>query len=411
LASLVVALWAFVVLILLVRGMFWNSSHTVVQTYLGAGRHWLAGEPLYKGGRGYVYSPLVAAFFAPLAQLPLWLSMGLWLFVSMAAYIGSVAWALRARLFPQDGNATYPLVFLLLLPLSIGNFSNAQVNPLVTALLLGGIVALKQGQMTLAAFLLAAPVYFKIYPLAMGLVLMAAFPRRFSWRFLLALAALAGLSFVLQHPTYVASQYQLWYATRSVDNRRFSEIEVAPRDLWMILKLLHVPLVPTVHYAYTAFQVASGAAIAVLAVLGRCRFGWTDRRVLVTVLCLVDAWMLLCGPATESATYIMLAPAAALALVQSLEQGFPPRLRARMLTAYGVFLLALGINSFIHPTKTNLVMSIQPIGALVFVCFVIPWVMRVWKPQAARDQAASIDPGLVPSRAVCGKDGRPIAGG
>ena len=48
-----------------------------------------------EGVRGY--SPLVAAFFSPLTLLPSWLGRGIWMAISIGAYIGSLAWALRVK--------------------------------------------------------------------------------------------------------------------------------------------------------------------------------------------------------------------------------------------------------------------------------------------------------------------------
>ncbi len=377
-AKVVTVLWAILIVVVLVRGVFFGKGHSVVSTYLGAGQHWLEGAPLYKGSRGYVYSPLVAAIFAPLAWLPLGLSMLLWLAASVAAYLGAVAWSLEERLLPTAKEWSVPLVFLLLLPLSIGNFSNGQVNPLVIGLLLCAIVSVRRGWMTLAAICVAVSVFFKIYPVAMGLVLMVTYPKSFSWRFVLALAGLAGLSFILQRPMYVWSQYQLWVATRGADNRLQYQIDIAPRDLWMVLKMLHVP-VP--ERAYMAFQALSGAAIAVLAVLGRFRWRWPEERVLMAIFSPVSTWMLLCGPATESATYVMLAPAVVFALVESLESRFPPWMRGIIISAYVVLLLGLGINSFLGLKKSIYVMSVQPVGALLFVVFAIVWICgdRFWE--------------------------------
>lgn len=228
--------------------------------------------------------------------------------------------------------------------------------------------------MWLAAFCVALSVYFKIYPIAMGLVLVVAYPKDFSWRFFAALIGLGALSFVLQRPSYVWSQYQLWVATRLADNRLQYQMDIAPRDLWMIFKTVHFPINEQI---YKLLQIASGGAIAVLAVLAQFRFRWSNERTLVAIFCLVDAWMLLCGPATESATYVMLAPAAVFALVASLNRAqFSVMMRFTTFSAYAFLVAGLGVNSFLHLKKSGYVMSVQPLGALIFLGFALAWVLN-----------------------------------
>jgi hypothetical protein len=249
----------------------------------------------------------------------------------------------------------------------------------VISLLLSAIMALRAQWFGLAALCVALGAYFKIYPIALGMVLLVAYPRQFSWRFLLALAALAGLSFSLQRPAYVLSQYHLWFATRLADDRANAGIV---RNIFQIFAALHLPVSRNLQLL---LQAGSGAAIAVLAVLGRFRFRWSETRVLLAIFCLVDAWMLLFGPATESATYVMLAPAVVLALAQSLGQPLPRRMAWLAGAALAVLLSGTAINSFLRLGKTPLVMSVQPAGALLFAGFAVLWVLRddFWPRRAA----------------------------
>jgi len=365
--------WGIVVVVVLVRAALASRHHTVFNTYFGAGRNWLAGKDLYEGSAGFVYSPLVAAFFAPFTFLKGVVSQPLWLAISIAGFLGALVWSLRERLIRLSGEQQ-AFVFLLLLPLSVGNFNNGQVNPLVIGLLLAGVVAIQRRWMWVSAFCIALAVYFKIYPIALGLVLMVAYPKEFAWRFLFALVLLGALSFVLQRPPYVLSQYQLWFATRTADQRHEAGIV---RDGFMILKALNVNLSERAHQAC---QALTGGAIALLALLGRFRFRWREDRLLIAIFFLVDAWMLLCGPATESATYVMLAPAVACALVVSFGKGLPGGIKGLAIASYSFLLLGTAINSFLRLPKTPVVMSVQPLGAVFFACFAFAWVWndRFW---------------------------------
>ncbi len=378
LATAALILWIAVAIVVVVHG--WKTahlsqgrSHTVIATYFGAGRNWIEGRPLYSGGRGFVYSPLAAASFAPFAAMPSAAGNTTWLIFGMSAFASALWWCCKAEFFPGAGMDRIALVFLFALPLAVGNFHNGQVNPLAAALLLAAVLAGQRRWFWVAAFAISWCVYLKIYPIALGMVLLAAWPRQFSWRFVIALAALAAVSFVLQRPHYVADQYRLWFATRASDDRSMYDIDIAPRDLRMLFRALHVPVASAV---YIALQLGSAAAIAATALLGRFRFHWSERRTLAAAYIFSVCWMLLCGPATESATYVLLAPAVACAIAASSRSGFPLPLRASVITAFAILLCALGMNSFLHLKKDTRNMAVQPLGALVFSGFAVCWIAR-----------------------------------
>lgn len=365
----VVLAWTIVLAAILLRIVLAPQRNTVFTTFEDGGAKWLAGAGLYTNYRGFVYSPLAAAFFAPFTLLPEAVGDILWRLLNAAAYLGAVAWWLRSGLHEWIPRSRFALVFLLLLPLSIGNFNNGQVNPLIIGLLMIALLAVREERWHLAAFCIAATTYFKIYPLALGLVLVVLFPKKFAWRLLVALLILGALSFLLQRPGYVLEQYRSWFATRAGDDRRIYKMSIAPRDLWMLLHLAHIFVSERF---YMAIQTLSGAAVALGCVIGRRR-GWTQERLFVVLLSLTCAWMLLCGPATESATYILLAPAVTLALVEAFSRPLPPGLRLWIGTSYAVLLFALQLNSFFHLRKSVYSMSVQPAGALLFVGYMVVW--------------------------------------
>ncbi len=340
--------------------------NTVVPTYREAGARWLAGQNLYKGKRGFVYSPPVAAAFVPLAGMPEIPGAILWRLLNAGALLGGVAWWLSAGLHPGIlargwGRA---LVFLLLLPLALGNLNSGQVNPLLAGLLLAAFVACGKERWWLAAVCIALASFLKIYPLAAGLLLALAYPRRFAWRLAAALGALAALSFVLQRPGYVGAQYHLWFATRAADNRLLYADSIAPRDFWAVLRLLHLPVSAA---AYRALELLSGAALGGFVLAARWR-GWRPQRLLATAFSLVCGWMLLFGPATESATYILLAPALVFAVVEAFARpgSGSAVMRAWIAGAAAIFLVALAMNSFLRLPKNVYTLSVQPAGALLF---------------------------------------------
>ena len=362
-AVVTIALWSFILAGIFIRAAYAPAKRTVLTTYLTAGTHWLDGQDVYFGPLGFVYSPLAAASFAPFALLPSLWSNILWRVLNVGLFLGGVSWWLKAGFHRDIPRSLYPLLFLLLLPPAIGNFNNAQVNPLVTGLLMIACVAVDRERFTLAALCVAVSVYFKIYPLAMGLLLVVLHPRRFSWRLLATLIALGALTFLLQRPEYVLGQYRLWWATRLADNRLEYKPEIAPRDLWLLLQFLHIPIS---QQAYKAVQLLSGAGAAAVCVWGRWK-QWPRERLTIAAFSLGCAWMLLCGPATESVTYIMLAPPLVLALMHAYAVPLPRAMRALVTLSYAVFTVALIMDAFLKRSPGS--MSVQAIATVLFLVY------------------------------------------
>ncbi len=384
-----IALWAIVLLVIFVRAAWTPHRNTVLETYEKAGGNWLAAHDIYKTRRGFVYSPLIAALFAPFSLMPDLLSNVLWRLLNFATYIGALWWWLKLSLHRNIPRASYDILFLLLLPLSLGNFNNGQANPIITGLLMLAIIGARTERWNLAAFCIAVAVYFKIYPIVAGLLLALVFPRQFSWRMVVFLVALGVLSFLLQKPSYVWHQYELWFATRISDNRRLTAQNIAPNDLWLLLRCLQISITEK---AYIALQVASGAAIAGICLFGKVK-RWPLDRLLATLFTLVVCWILLLGPATESATYVLLAPAMALALVQAYHQPMSPWLRGMVTSAFVISLMALGINSFTSINKDLYAKALQPAGALIFSCYSLIWLLT---PSYWLDNPGKIEPATTP---------------
>jgi len=370
----VITLWAALIIGVLIRSLLKPASGTVFPIFHTAGDHWMHSQDLY-AGHDYLYSPLVAGLFSPLALLPLWLANLLWRTTVVAVYLMAVLMWLR------EGTSRIPTkyhasVFLILLPLSVGSINNAQSNPLVIALVMFGLIASRASRWALAALCIAVVTYLKIYPLAAGLLLAVLFPKQFTWRLGAALLALGALSFVLQKPSYVLEQYHSWVSTRSVDERHYSVMN-RPRDLWTLLYACGIELNLRLYFF---IQISGGACIAALVFFGRLKKWGTDRQ-LTMIFTLTSCWMLLLGPATESATYIMLAPAISLAAVEAFSRPFPRWMRALAATALTILIGGAAFISFAGRRRDLWSMSIQQIGTVLFVVFVLAWVFRnsLWR--------------------------------
>jgi hypothetical protein len=226
----------------------------------------------------------------------------------------------------------------------------------------------------LSAGCISLAAYFKIYPLAIGLLLAVIEPRKLGWRLALGIFIFGILSLVLQRPDYVINQYGDWWRSLGADQRRVSTELGSWRDAWLLLRIAHVPI--TVG-GYAVIQVAAAIAAA-----GFCWWRskqWNRPAVIWIAFAAGCLWITLFGPSTELATYIFLAPAVAFACAQTLL----PVLRKRQpfgwvqflpLAAYGLLLLAEALNAWVPVIRqNNYLHAIQPVAAFLFLGFTLVW--------------------------------------
>jgi hypothetical protein len=269
------------------------------------------------------------------------------------------------------------ILFLLLLPLSIGSLNNAQANPLILGLMLIGVSGAANQRWSLAGACLAASILIKLYPVALALLVLLLYPRRFTFPFLLWLAIGLGLPYLLQTPEYVTRQYFNWYQVLKVDDRSQFELRGAYRDAWLLIRLIGEPIS---HATYHLIQIAAAAGIAGLCWWYRrtssrpfCeRDTPPDRTGLHWALELACAWMTVLGPATESCTYILLAPTLGWRLFEVWSRSASVLLRFLVSSSFGLFLITMMANWFPWGTLFH-GLGLQPqaglllLSALLFV--------------------------------------------
>jgi len=145
--------------------------------YVLAGRHFLAGEPLYSvapqmpaGPFGeYHYAPIVAAPFALLAPLPFWLATVLW--IGLNTGITAAIGVHLIRPLPRDAQPWAAAAFVLFLP-TILEISLGNINLITVALCLVAW-SLRQ-RAAVGGALLAVAIGAKLLPLSLVLFYLAA---------------------------------------------------------------------------------------------------------------------------------------------------------------------------------------------------------------------------------------------
>ena len=343
---------------------------TNVNRYLKAGRAWIEGSSLYiyTPNKGFVYGPFSAVCYAMASYLPdVWPRI-LWCLLSAALLLGGMWAMMTSGPFSQLPARRRGLAFLLVFPLALGNFDSAQANAFLAGLIMVAFAAASSERWTIAAIALAVAVHWKVYPLVAGMLLVLLFPRRFTWQFVLAVVVIGLIPFLFQKSSYVIDQYQLWYDTRTADNRLEYSLAIAPRDLWFVLvQAAGLPISQTV---YRSIQAVVGLAIAVYCLWGRVN-NLPSERLLAVAFSLVCAWMTLLGPASELYTYIVVAPAVAFEIVATFSRRSDAVSRSLVLAAF-LFLLAAILRVGFFPRYENAyVLSLQPLGALFFLVYAL----------------------------------------
>lgn len=335
------------------------TRNSVYPIFADAGRSWRAGEGVYllpestPGKTVFRYSPAVAAFFAPFTLLPDSAGNIVWRVLNVAAALAALAWWLRVQRSPQ-----WPAVVLLVLPLAVGNVNNGQSNLLILALLLAAVTAAQADRLRLAAACCAAATLFKIYPLALGLLLVLVLPRRFLGWLALFLGLGLVLPFLCQQPGYVQGQYADWIRYLGHDDRSSWALADGYRDLRMLLATWGMTLGDR---PYLLLQLW-GAAACAAAVLGRQFVGCERERLLRLLLGLAVVWMTLLGPCSESSTYVLLAPTLALGLLTA--NGLA---RGWLIGSYGLLLAAGAAGWFPGGTAAVHPLGLHPLAALLLL--------------------------------------------
>jgi hypothetical protein len=369
--------WAVLLIGLFVHGYCCPWAHTVYDIYGPSARNWWAGRDLYapivktwceepgvvaQTTDYYRYSPFFAVALTPFAVLPDQLGNPLWKLFNCSFFAAGL-WVASRRLLPGNlGQAQRASLFLLVLPLSLHSMYNGQANLIVVGAILLGLSAAASQCWTHAAAWLALATLTKGYPLALGLLVSALYPR-FLWRYAAALSCGLLLPFAAQHPWVVAAQTLSWW-------EHLNESSILMRErLRSIDKLLDVCGYPVSAGTFAAMGLAAGTVVLVLCVLQGHRT--EDRRErLIHTLMLFSLWVVLFGPATEACTYVVMAPPAAWALIEAF--------RRRKNSLAWILLIASIV--LMGPLSTDLFGSAvrtfahrfgtQPLGAILFLIYV-----------------------------------------
>jgi hypothetical protein len=316
---------------------------------------------------GYRYGPLFAVAVSPFALLPADWGNAAWKIFNCAFYalaLGIAGTRLLPRLLSRNQMAA---LFLLAVSVSLESMQNGQATLIMLGAILLGLTAAAEDRWNLAALCLGMATLIKGYPLALGLVLAVLYPQRFSVRYVAAITLGLALPFALQAPSEALAQTATWirHLTTSTGVTR-GEISRSFDSLFDIYGN------GIENRTFLVLEVLAGAAVLGLS-LWQAR-QTTDRRVVLTrVYVLFAIWVVLFGPATESCTYVIVAPAIAWALVEAFDRE----------SSWTIRVLLIASLSLMGPLITDLpgravrefatAHGSQPLGALLLLgCVLAP---------------------------------------
>ena len=268
-------------------------------------------------------------------------------------------------------------VFLLMLPLCVGNVNNGQINMLVFVFVAGGVWSAREQRWNLAALLLAAAGFVKIYPLAVGLLLAccsrvnsaggccwrcAGCSRCRSWS---SVRRTRGASTTVGSPCSAATTG--WK----------TDLYATWRDFGFLLRASGVPLSDR---AYRVMEAAAGGLLAAFLLIGQRWRGWGREPLLTGALYLGCAWMLLFGPRRKPRRTCCSRCRSAR---RWRRRGLPGKRGVWPLAAAYVLLVATDLTeSWFHAHTHHLyTRAQQPVAALIFAGTVAAW---LWSQRPVR---------------------------
>jgi len=119
---------------------------------------------------GFSYSMTAAYMMSPLALIPYFKAKSLMIFMNILMYLASIAIALR--LGGASGRwFVYPLALLCLWPPFIENMRQGQINAILLFLIAVAVFAATKNQPALCGIFLAIAALFKVFPVAIAMVI------------------------------------------------------------------------------------------------------------------------------------------------------------------------------------------------------------------------------------------------
>ena len=310
LSRIAIGFWTLFIIIVVVKCIISPRAHSMYYFYANTGRIWWFGSTGLDPGIG-LYGPFFAQLMGPFCALSDELGGALWYVFTFGFFLFGLYKFLNSVL-PELNNKTRSVLFLLVPWCGIASFYNGQANIIIAGCLLWAVVAIRAKHWLLGGFALAASACIKVYPIVMAIVLIGLYPKKLLHKFLFATVILLCLPFVFHKPDFVLQQYADWVDLLTSD-KRYTHVGWKFVDFRMFLARCSIVISPQ---NYIPVQVITGLLIFVCMYIYR-RAWDCGRRTLLFAYVLTSIWLVLFGPSTEEATFLLAGPAVSWLLVEA----------------------------------------------------------------------------------------------
>ncbi len=247
----------------------------------------------------FLYSPAFALLIAPIAYLPTFLSMFVWV-----ALIGGLYY-LAVRLLPLDKKAIIFILYFTFLEL-ITSIQNMQTNSLIAASILFTFVFLERKSTLKSSFLVSLGFFVKVYGAVSGAFYVLKSPRLKSFiHLLLSFLVIAGLPLLFYTPGQFVLLYKQWLEAISSDhdnNLGLSVMAILTKDFKIIIPIYYTQLFGVLILLLTMFLIL-------------IKKSYEDVKFLF--LAYIMIWVVIFNQAAESSTYIIASTGVAIWYVRS----------------------------------------------------------------------------------------------
>ncbi len=278
--------------------------------YIAAAHRWIAHQPLYETRTidGFQYLPQTAILFIPFAWLGspagdlVWRALGWTLYA-----LGIWRWTRRG----SRAEERFLIATTLTILPAIGSLANGQANLAVAALTLHVAADLSERHWWRATLALTLGLALK--PLmAVLLLLVLVLYRPMTWRLIPPLILVLIAPFFIRDHSYVITQYRDCLTKMSMagsPDRYFEDLRGLAHGLgW---RLPHSP--------YLLLRALAALGTLALCLVARRRFAEPESSLLIAAL--ASGYLMLFNPRTQSNSYVVVAPLAALYAAGWLFQG------------------------------------------------------------------------------------------
>lgn len=329
-----------------------NFYFDVSNIYQAAGQRWVNGLPLYNGtGFGFVYFPTSAAIMSVFAYFPMNLFAFSFRIISVGVMLCGL-YCFSAIFKAEFSTRIYFFTTLISVILCQSCIQEGQMHLLIAGLALLGLAAIANKKWYLGAFYIALSVALKPTAIVIALLAFALYPK-LRLRFIIILAAIIALSFLLQNPHYVWQQY---IACLHSFQHSFKYDGINPAQ-WATLFgafafYFQHSINPLIAFS---LRIIFAFAVLVLCYLVGRRF--SPRQMVVAIFILGMTYLMLFNSRTENNDYVMAAPALGLTLAYAvstkrwLQLGFHVVILLLLLMNWNLcHLLGLHTNIWLAPT-------------------------------------------------------------